>query len=138
MKDIVSLSDKNQPECRRFIWSDIISEVNRRKAMGQRADVFSDKENKLPPVKIKKGPLKKYGLGAKYNGVWFTRREAECMVWLLKDSTIDEVAMKLKLSLCTIINHIEHMREKTGCSTTSELIALVQASEFLKSIDFQH
>lgn len=136
MKDIVSFSGKKQSEGRSFIWSDIINEVAKRKAMGLRDDIFSDKEDKIRSLKPKKEPLKKYGLGAKYDDVWFTRREAECMFWLLKNNTTDEIAMQLGLSLRTVMDHVERMREKTGCCTTPELLALVCDSEFLKGVDF--
>lgn len=90
-------------------WDDIIKEVMKRKANGQKASLLSDDESEISYAKIRKNKLPErrslavYGLGAKYGNMYFTKREAECMVWLLKGKTINSVATLLKLSPRTVV-----------------------------------
>lgn len=141
-------------------WDDVIKEVMRRKANGKKADLLSEKEEKAATKsktnsqesvllnkkasivsseaknKISEGrPLARYELGAKYNGIYFTRREAECMVELLKGKTLSSVATILGISKRTIEFYLKNMKIKVGCRTKFELIDFVNASEFLKNID---
>jgi DNA-binding CsgD family transcriptional regulator len=67
---------------------------------------------------------------------YFTKREAECMVLLLRGKTINSVANILKLSPRTVEYYIKNMKSKLGCRTKFELIDLVYASEFMNNIDF--
>lgn len=77
-----------------------------------------------------------YGLGDKYGSVYFTKREAECMVLLLKGKTISNVANVLNLSPRTVEYYIKNMKSKLGCRTKFELVEMVYASEFMQRIDF--
>lgn len=54
----VNFCGKKQ-HCKRFIWSDIINEVARRKANGRLADIFSEKDAK-PVAKAKKSSTCKH------------------------------------------------------------------------------
>ena len=136
MEDIVNFHNKNHCKQRDSVWSDVIQEVAKRKAAGLQANIFSERELKVFPTKARKKVSKKYGLGAKYNSIYFTKREAECMVGLIKGKAIDDIAAKLVISPCMVMEHIESMKTKIGCCTTSNLIDLVCSSEFLKNIDF--
>lgn len=95
---------------------------------------FKLKSDKLlnKPKKV----LKSYFLGDKYKNVYFTKREAECMVLLLKGKTINKVASELILSPRTIEFYLKNMKNKLGCHTKFELIELVQGSDFMKNVDF--
>lgn len=125
-------------------WNDILKEVKKRKATGQKTSLFSisDQEYEASYAEtekkklIKIGFLARYSLGTKYGNVYFTRREAECMVWLLKGKTIKNVATILKLSPRTVEYYMRHMKAKTGCRTKFELIDFVTASDFIKHVDF--
>jgi DNA-binding CsgD family transcriptional regulator len=127
-----------------MLWNDVLKEVMKRKANGQKADLLSEdsfktayfaKQQKKDYLSEKRS-LATYGLGNKYGNLYFTKREAECMVWLLKGKTINSVATILKLSPRTVEYYIKNMKAKIGCRTKFELIDLVYASEFVKSIDF--
>ena len=119
-------------------WTDVIEEVVKRKAIGKKAGLLSEDEGvdsytkKLP----KKRVLAVYKLGAKYGDMYFTKREAECMVWLLRGKTINGVATILQLSPRTVEYYIKNMKIKVGCRTKFELIDLVYASEFVRNLDF--
>lgn len=141
-------------------WDDVIKEVMRRKANGKKADLLSEKEEKtvtksktsnqqsilldkkasIVPSGTKNKTsegrtLARYELGAKCNGIYFTRREAECMVELLKGKTLSNVAITLGISRRTVEFYLKNMKVKVGCRTKFELIDFVNASEFLKNID---
>jgi len=81
-------------------------------------------------------PKKSYCLGPKYNGTYFTKREAECMILLLHGKTINKAAIALSLSPRTIEFYLKNMKAKVGCRTKFELIELVLESNFLQTIDF--
>lgn len=124
-------------------WNDILKEVIKRKANGQKADILSDNELKAIHTEIKKNKTcavksqVTYRLGTEYGNIYFTKREAECMVWLLKGKTINSVAGILNLSPRTVEYYIKNMKTKLGCRTKFELIDLVHASEFIKNVDFK-
>lgn len=123
--------------------NNLLSEVMKGKINGEGVKLLSNKE---PVVNYKDRKRKKkvidiaslaiYGLGGKYKGVYFTRREAECMVWLLKGKTIGSVADKLRLSSRTIEYYIKNMKSKLGCRTKFELVELVYLSDFMQHVDF--
>jgi DNA-binding NarL/FixJ family response regulator len=90
--------------------NDLLKEVMKLKKIGKKTNILSDKEqkdiynasdNKKLNHEIIR-PLTAYGLGTKYGSAYFTRREAECMVLLLKGKTINSVANILKLSPRTV------------------------------------
>lgn len=125
-----------------MLWEDVVEEVVKRKANGKKAGLLSDdgeavsytkaRKNKLPEKRV----LAVYKLGAKYGDMYFTKREAECMVWLLRGKTINSVAAILELSPRTVEYYLKNMKTKVGCRTKFELIDLVYASEFAKNVDF--
>jgi DNA-binding CsgD family transcriptional regulator len=78
---------------------------------------------------------KSYNLGTKYGGVYFTQREAECMILLLQGKTISKIALALQLSPRTVEYYLQNMKKKVSCRTKSELIGLVLDSEFLQNIE---
>lgn len=121
---------------------DLLSEVMRMQANGKRATLLSDEQQTNIYNKIKKAgvvgirSLVAYGLGSKYGSTYFTKREAECMVLLLRGKTIGSVANILKLSPRTVEYYIKNMKSKLGCRTKFELVDLVYASDFIKNVDF--
>lgn len=122
-----------------MLWNDVVREVMRRKVSGKTSGLLSDDEkiitNKTKNNVIENRALAVYGLGGKYGDLYFTRREAECMLWLLRGKTINGVAVVLKLSPRTVEYYIKNMKNKLGCRTKFELIELIYASEFMKSVE---
>ena len=122
---------------------DLLNQVMRMKSSGKRAILLGDEEqgsvyniNSKKNRVFRKRSLVAYGLGNKYGDAYFTRREAECMVLLLKGKTINSVADILELSPRTVEYYIKNMKSKIGCRTKFELVDLVYASEFMKNVDF--
>lgn len=124
-------------------FDDLLNQVMEMRASGKKPILLSDEEKKaVYNTDAKKRrvfgakSLVAYGLGNKYGNTYFTRREAECMVLLLKGKTINSVAGILNLSPRTVEYYIKNMKSKLGCRTKFELVDLVYASEFMKNVDF--
>jgi DNA-binding CsgD family transcriptional regulator len=58
----------------------------------------------------------------KYKGVYFTRRELDCVKELIRGKTIKMIARTLDVSPRTIEHHLENIRSKACCNTKSELV----------------
>lgn len=125
--------------------NDLLKEIMKLKEIGKKTYLLSDREknisyntsNNTPKNNYNiSRPLAAYGLGNKHGNVYLTRREAECMVLLLKGKTINSVATILKLSPRTVEYYIKNMKSKLGCKTKFELVDLVHASDFIKNVDF--
>lgn len=75
-----------------------------------------------------------FRLGDKYPKVHFSKREAQCMLKLLQDKLVREVAEELELSVRTVEYYIVNMRKKLGCRTKAELLGHVANSDFIALI----
>ena len=121
-----------------MLWDDVLREVLERKANGQKTDLLNDDRQNYTKAKKQKVSGEKiiatYELGSQYGKIYFTKREAECMMWLLRGKTINSVAALLKLSPRTVEYYVKNMKTKVGCRTKFELIDLVYASEFMKNV----
>jgi DNA-binding CsgD family transcriptional regulator len=145
MENKISLTNKNQHKRCVLAWDDVVREVLKRKANGKKANLFncSDEEYETSYIKAKKNKLSKrnsfirYRLGAKYGDTYFTKREADCMVSLLKTKTISCAAALLGISVRTAECYVNQMKAKIGCRTKGELVELVRASEFMKNVNIQ-
>lgn len=93
---------------------------------------LNDKKKRSSRIKS----LITYSLGKKYAGAYFTKREAECMVLLLKGKTVGRIANMLKLSPRTIEYYMQNMKTKLGCRTKFELVDLVNGSDFMQHVNF--
>jgi DNA-binding CsgD family transcriptional regulator len=116
-------------------WDDVLRDVLDKKKNINSYQILNDCQDKYRR-RIDKSLLRSYKLGEKYGDIYFTRREAECMVWLLKGKTINRVASELKLSPRTVEFYLKNMKAKLRCRTKFELIDLIHESEFLSQVDF--
>ena len=110
-------------------WEDLLKEVTCKKEQKRSLN----QTNKKP---IQRKIYKVYALGDRFGRIYFTKREAECMVHLLRGKTIARVALELKLSPRTVEFYLKNMKTKLGCRTKFELIDLVINSDFMKNVDF--
>jgi len=85
---------------------------------------------------IKPRNYKTYHLGAKFENIYFTKREAECMLLMLKEKTLHQIATTLQLSPRTIEYYTKNMKIKLSCHSKRELIQLVKNSDFISNVDF--
>lgn len=116
-------------------WNDILQEIMNKKNNNQtRLSLTSVAEQKAKVISSDKPRTTIYSLGPKFTGIYFTQREAECMLCFLMGRTIATTAEVLHLSPRTIEYYVKNMRNKLNCRTKSELIGLVLESDFVKNI----
>ncbi len=74
-----------------------------------------------------------YFLGDEFKSVYFTQREAECMLQLLRGKNIEVVAEKLHFSPHTVEFYIKNMCKKVSCNTVLELVKIIKGSNFFNN-----
>lgn len=74
--------------------------------------------------------MRSYYLGKKFANIYFTQREADCMVQLLQGKKNAEIAGALNLSCRTVEFYLNNMRSKLHCKTRRDLVAQVLESDF--------
>ena len=121
-------------------WNDLLRELQEKKAKGQKIS-FSNANEDVSYLIQSNNPIRPkifrvYSLGNHYGDIYFTKREAECMVWLLRGKTVNGVATLLKLSPRTVEYYLKNMKAKLRCRTKFELIDRVYESDFMKNVDF--
>jgi Response regulator containing a CheY-like receiver domain and an HTH DNA-binding domain len=122
----------------------LLEEISRLKKLGLKTELLGNKAQESRPLAIKRPSRKSlnqpspmtYRLGEEEHTVYFTRREAECMILLLRGTTVNNIAKKLGLSPRTVEYYIKNMKNKVGCRTKFELVELVYASDFINNLDF--
>lgn len=60
--------------------------------------------------------------GSFHNNTYLTKREKECIYYLIRGKTAREISQYLKLSPRTVESHIQNLKHKLNVSTKSELI----------------
>lgn len=68
------------------------------------------------------------------NHFHLTKREIECLSYLLRGKTFKEIALTLKLSPRTVECHINNIKEKVGAHTKSELIKILSENSYHKPL----
>ena len=120
-------------------WDMVLKEVLRKNSKNQKVIFTNLCKNPKLRKKTKQGRvLNMYPLGENYNNLYLTRREAECMMWLLRGEKISSIAKELKLSPRTIEFYFKNIKHKLGCRTKFELKELVANSEFMQHVDFEY
>jgi DNA-binding CsgD family transcriptional regulator len=71
-----------------------------------------------------------YFIGPSYPGVYFTRREAQCVLLLVRGYTLKEIGSRLGLSPRTIECYSRNVRAKLCCGSRSALIEAIVSSHF--------
>jgi len=62
-----------------------------------------------------------YVLTDRFNRIGISKRESECLFYLLRGKSVPEIAKILQLSKRTIESYINHIKTKMDCNTTTEL-----------------
>ena len=122
-------------------WDNVLKEIRNKKS-NQQFFAFTNlnalhakNDTKLAKATPRPKP-KRYYLGKKYPQVYFTRREAECMLLLIHGKTIKEAAKIIGLSYRTVEFYLKNMKIKLNCNSRSQLIGQALDSDFLQQIDF--
>lgn len=75
----------------------------------------------------------KYELGEPLSSVYFTQREAECVIQVLRGKTMNETGDILRLSPRTIEYYLGKIKRKLNCRKKKEIIQLVSQTDFVKN-----
>lgn len=84
-------------------------------------------------VKVSK-QVSNYLIGGKYEDTKLTKKESECLFYIIRGGSTKQIASRFKRSPRTIEVHIEHLKQKFNCRTKAELIEKAIESGFLYSI----
>ena len=69
-------------------------------------------------------PIKKYYLKGKYEKVYLTCSERNCLNWCIQGKTSAEIGLILGISKRTVENNIQKIKEKFDCYKQSQLVTL--------------
>lgn len=120
-------------------WEDVLKEVLNKGSKHLLTNLGEENEEK-PRSRRRSGKTRRrkrmYRLGEKFKHIHFSKREAECMVHLLKGKSVRGVAKLLGLSPRTVEFYVVNMKNKVNCRTKFELVDLVMDSDFLGGVDF--
>ena len=76
-------------------------------------------------------------LGEEYEGVYFTKREAECLIHMLEGNTIVATAKLLALSPRTVEFYVKNMKMKVSAATKADLLKKISKTNFMKNYRFK-
>lgn len=62
-----------------------------------------------------------YAIGGQYHSYNLTRRESECLFYLIRGFTVSQIADRLHRSIRTIEKHVCHLKDKLSCQSRAEL-----------------
>ena len=79
--------------------------------------------------------LRTYFLGKEYADIYLTKREAECMFWIMQDYTISETAFKMALSARTVEFYVKNMKLKLQCKSKKKLVEKILQSSLLQQLE---
>lgn len=128
-----------------YYWNSILDEVLHKDESAQAflytnngrmndLDDFSVEEDF--PVDLKESrDLRTYYLGDNYPDVYFTKREAETLFWIIQGLTIAQAARKMQLSARTAEFYVKKMKFKLSCASKKELIDKVVQTDLLQQLE---
>jgi DNA-binding CsgD family transcriptional regulator len=117
-------------------WHSLLTDVTRKEIKARNTTA-----TQLPQVVCKSiaskeaRDLRMYYLGDQYPNVYLTKREAECMFWLVQDNTINATAIKMNLSARTVEFYVKKMKLKLLCVNKKQLIHKVLQTPLLKALE---
>lgn len=122
-------------------WDEILREVLNKDTAKLKPCLASRKNKVLANKKKAKrvsatSRFTNYYLGEPYAGVYFTKREAECIYHLAHGKTIRATAKELKLSARTVEFYVKNMKLKVGVRTKHQLVDKVMKQDFLSLLAF--
>ena len=75
----------------------------------------------------------KYTLGEPLTSIYFTQREAECVIQILQGKTMNETGEILNLSPRTVEYYLGKIKRKLNCRKKRDIIKLVSQTDFAKN-----
>jgi len=77
-----------------------------------------------------------YYLGDDYEGIYYTKREAECLIYLIQGNTLVATAKLMDLSPRTVEFYVKNMRLKIGATTKTQLLNKIEETDFVKNYHY--
>jgi DNA-binding CsgD family transcriptional regulator len=117
-------------------WSAVITEVDNLGKPGA-TTYFIPSSKRTLAISDRDKPARKtqrYALGKPFGETYFSAREAECMLLLIKGKTLAQTAKDLKLSTRTVEFYVNNMKKKIHCKKKKILIEKVLGSDFLHNL----
>lgn len=74
---------------------------------------------------VNKTSINRYYLNGKYRNVYLTQKEVQCLYWLLKGKTAEEIALIDGNRKRTIECHFENVKRKLDCIKQSQVIKII-------------
>ena len=117
-------------------WSDILDNVVNinKKIKKQQESILDDID--IIRKSRQKITHKRYYVDSPLGEVYFTRREAHCIFYILHGYTIARTALQLELSSRTVEFYLKNIKTKFNIATKAELIEFVMKTNFMEIIDF--
>lgn len=116
---------KNEPRDFLFTHHDELEETS---------DFFP--EENIPIIKLKEArEIRTYYLGDEYPDVHLTKREAECMFWMMQDFTIPQTACNMALSARTVEFYVKKLKIKLHCKSKKTLIDKILQTSLLQQLE---
>lgn len=72
----------------------------------------------------------KYSLGESMTSIYFTQREAECVMAIMQGKTMLETGASLQLSPRTVEYYLDRIKRKLNCRKKSDIIKIVSQTDF--------
>ena len=94
------------------------------------------RKQRAPSSTREHAPSPMYFLGERYEGIYFTKREAETVYYLLQGHTIPKVGKVLALSARTIEFYVKNMKLKVGAKSKQHLLEIVRTTEIMNQLGF--
>ena len=117
-------------------WVDVMESVKEKKLEREREKVGSTLDKLAGTLRVSRRlPHKRYVIDD--SELYFTRREAHCMYYLLHGFTIHRAAKQLSLSPRTVEFYLKNIKIKFDVRTKAELIEKIMKTNFLDIIDFK-
>lgn len=98
---------------------------------GLRAE-SSQSENESVRQFLAQTSIKRFWIG---DQEYLSRREVECLQYLLRGQSLKSIAQLLNISIRTVETHINNIKRKLGCNYKSELLNKIAASKLSDWLD---
>lgn len=115
-------------------WQMLIQEVSEGKHRDQSSTPEDDSVGVRYDTQYERRSIK-YTLGEPLPRIYFTQREAECVMQILQGKTMNEAGEILNLSPRTVEYYLSKIKQKLKCRKKRDIIELVSASDFVKNFE---
>lgn len=119
-------------------WNSVLNEVLHKE---NSSHAFLSDEMEMDAMEVEHDPIKEsrdlrtYYLKPHYPDVYFTRREAECIFWVVQGFTISHAAINMGLSARTVEFYMKNMKLKLQCTSKKDLLDKVLQSSLLQQLE---